>query len=384
MRTYAVQGKQPILDFVSRAIERSGGRVVDHPDPRSAPFTFRVLTAAGEVIELVCYAFLANKYQQAGRPKGEHRFQVKYGSDFHRYHRLHFDEGGRQITLMFGAHLEAGLFIAVDPSMHDPTWFSRSVEVPERQLTEARRTGWHGWERERSAVRRKIELPQQNFQTESILAFKPERFLDYVALERMTQRFDPGERLLLFDKAATGLQASRRGRHPLETLLGLDAGSILDVLGSRNRLLAAVRGYVAEDYLRRRLEETPGLTHVRGIDEDGKPDFSLRYLGREFLVECKNTLRRPSAGGVPLVDFQKTRASKADPCSRYYSPRQFDVLAACLHPVTERWEFTFRATSTMAPHPRCPGRLDSRVGVTGDEWSRDVRAILRRVAGSSR
>ena len=39
----------------------------------------------------------------------------------------------------------------------------------------------------------------------------------------------------------------------------------------------------------------------------------------------------------------RTRASKADPCSRFYSPNDFDVVAACLHAVSERWEFRYVA-----------------------------------------
>lgn len=78
-----------------------------------------------------------------------------------------------------------------------------------------------------------------------------------------------------------------------------------------------------------------------------KPDFSVRYRGSEpILIECKNVLRQTLADGTIKVDFQKTRASKGDPCSRFYKASDFQVLAACLHPCTEKVGLQF------PPHPR--------------------------------
>ena len=78
----------------------------------------------------------------------------------------------------------------------------------------------------------------------------------------------------------------------------------------------------------------------------------------------------------PRVDFQKTRASKTDPCTRYYEQGAFDVLAACLHPVTESWEFQYCCTSKLDPHPTCSNRLSQKVIVAGDIWCGDVRELL--------
>lgn len=331
---------------------------------------------------LICYAFLANEYGQRGRPADEHRFQVKYGSDFTRYHQLHISDDPSVVTLMFGVHLEAGLFIAVDPAMHRITWFSRSVEFKAHDLAEARRNGWHGWERDRSAVRRKQQMPLVNLQTESLIAFTPENFLRYVSFQRVTGGMDTGERLLLADRLFR--QRARRTRgtpHPLETELGLSAHQILDLVGGAFRLKAAVRGSVAEHYLEQHLRKARGVSRVTRIDEDGRPDFEVVYRRRRpVLIECKNTLRRPTAAGAARVDFQKTRASKKDPCSRYYSPDQFEILAACLHPVTERWDFRFCLTAALAPHPTCKGRLSSRVEVAGDIWTPSVVELLEAVA----
>lgn len=116
------------------AIELSGATILKAADPHIAPFEFVVRAPNGERLEIVCYAFTANKYKQRKRPDGEHRFQVKYGSDFKNAHTIYFDPERRRVTLMFGVHHELGVFIAVDPLMHSPTWFSRSVAAKEHLL----------------------------------------------------------------------------------------------------------------------------------------------------------------------------------------------------------------------------------------------------------
>jgi hypothetical protein len=113
------------------------------------------------------------------------------------------------------------------------------------------------------------------------------------------------------------------------------------------------------------LAKIPGVTECKRLEGDGRPDISLRWQGKPpILVECKNTLRQTYADGRPKVDFQRTRAAKADPCSRYYKPADFPVLAACLHPITESWEFRFALTAELPQHKTCPGRIANSVAVS--------------------
>jgi hypothetical protein len=332
---------------------------------------------------LVCYAFTANKYRQGKRPADEHRFQVKYGSEFKRYHELYIDPRRKRVTLMYGVHHERDLFIAVDPAMHNPTWFSMSIEVKEAELDRTAATGWHGWERERAAARRKRLMPLDDLRTEAILAFRPEFFLRYTAFERVATGMDTGERLLLVDRI--GRRIGERSllaaqvRHPLEAQLGLSSQEILDVLGGSFRLLVAVRGSVAEHHLGRQLANIPEILAVRRLDADGQPDFEVMYRKRTFRIECKNVLRRLAAGNRARVDFQKTRAAKGDPCSRYYRREQFDVLAACMHPITERWEYNFAPTTSLPAHRRCPGRISEHILVEGNYWAPVLATVLDRL-----
>ena len=380
MKRYHGLRRHELVRAISSAIESSGAQIVREADPTVAPFEYRIRLRSGELQDLVCYAFTANRYLQGGRPAQEHRFQIKYGSEFDRYHELYMDPSRARLTLMFGYHHELDLIIAVDPSMHNPTRFSSSVEFKSGDLQQALEVGWHGWERERSEARRRQVMPLDDLRTEAVIALRPEHFLRYVAFERAACGIDPGERLLLSDHIARHLDEGHPAlapatSHPLEALLGLSATEILDVVGGAFRLLAAVRGSVAEHHLGEYLRRVKGVTRVRHIDEDGQPDFEVLYRRRPVLIECKNVLRKP-VRGLPRVDFQKTRAAKGNPCSRYYAPSQFDVLAACLHPITERWEFSFCSTLALAPHAKCPGRLSDRVLVGGETWRSDLRELL--------
>jgi hypothetical protein len=167
--------------------------------------------------------------------------------------------------------------------------------------------------------------------------------------------------------------------HALATEFGLGENEVLDLIANARRLKMAVRGWVAEEHLVRALRSVRGVTDCRRIDEDGQPDVALRFEGTPLTIECKNVLRARAADGSPRVDFQRTRASKADPCSRYYAPDDFDVVAACLHAVEERWIFSFACAAELQPHRVCNGKLSSNVRVN-DQWLPDAATVLSRAA----
>jgi hypothetical protein len=196
-----------------------------------------VKTSTGVQRELVCYGFTANRFRRGGEPSDWHRFRIMYGSGFDRCQKLYFDPRGQKTTLLFGVHLEMGLFVAVDPRMHSPTWFPRSVEFETSDLEAARAQRRHGWERERSDARHKVK-PEESLLTETVIAFRPDQFLRYVEFERLASGLDCGERCLLSDQIENGLSHDvpptlASGRHPLEIQLGLPASDILDMAMGR-------------------------------------------------------------------------------------------------------------------------------------------------------
>jgi len=99
LERYRVVRRHAIVERIVVALKRSGADVLESADPRTAPFEFVIRTPTGERLELVCYAFTANKYGQQGRPADEHRFQIKYGSEFDRYHTIYLDQKGQTVTL---------------------------------------------------------------------------------------------------------------------------------------------------------------------------------------------------------------------------------------------------------------------------------------------
>jgi hypothetical protein len=383
---YAVKAaeKQPLIEVLSEGLRAGGAEILVRPLPSRAPFEFEVLMPKGERLRLIAYIFRAKKYhsgERRERPKDEHRFQIKYGSDFTDYHYLELPtpKDKSAVTLFVGVHLEEGVIVGCDPAMHNPTWFSKSVEFKQEQVDLARKHGWHGWERERhEGGRRKEALPLLNYETEAVIAFTPENLVRYIDLERVATGLDPGERLLL---AETPPGAKR---HALELELSLSAPEILDLIEDGFRLKVAIRGGAAQVHLSRFFKEVPGITKVVKIDKDAQPDFELWYRGRRrpVTIECKNVLRSHRFHGLPIVEYQKTRASKSDPhCGRYYTFDHCDILAACLHPITVSWEYRFCASSQLPPHASCPGRVNSRIPVGGKAWTESVELLLDQLTG---
>jgi hypothetical protein len=234
---YRVVRRDAIVERIADAVKTSGAEVLKSANPRTAPFEFVIRTPTGERLELVCYAFAANNYRRSGR-SDRHHFQIRYRSESDRVHQLYFDPRGKKTTLLFGVHLDMGLFVAVDPRMHNPTWFPRSVAFKTRDLDAARAHQWHGWERGRSDARCKVKRPEESLLTETVIAFQPAQFCRYVEFERLASGLDCGERCRLSDRIEAGLSQgealrSAPGRHRLEMQLGLPASDILDMVMGR-------------------------------------------------------------------------------------------------------------------------------------------------------
>ncbi len=381
METYEVKGKGPAVEAITAALKASGAKILSAPDsnPKTAPFLYSVELPSGERVDLVCYAFTANKYEQGERPSDEHRFQVKYGSDFTRYHYLYFDPTGKAVTLFFGIHFDQKIFVAVDPRAHDPTWFSKSIEFKDEHITQIKKHGWFGWERRRvKSGRRKMVLVDngdESFTTAAMLGFKAKHFVRYIELERAAPGLPSSERLAFIEGSSPAKQPSTYNReHALEDTFALPINQILDVIASKRRVMMNVLGSIAEVHLHNYLRSVKGLTRIRQTDRDAPPDFEVTFRRQSYGIECKNLLRRP---GRPKVDFQRTRAPKGDPCGRYYSPASFDVLAACMQPVTGRWNFEFCPTRVLRPHESCKGRISPNIYLDeSDAWTPDVLAAL--------
>ncbi|WP_200863433.1 hypothetical protein [Lutibaculum baratangense] len=334
------------------------------------------------------YAFLANQKVTGGRPEDEHRFQIKYGGDLSGSLDVGIDPTGLITTIMIGIDPDRDLFVAVDPRMNTPAPMSRSVEFKARHVERIKDVGWCAWERVRRPAKSKGRRAYQlddDARIEVVIGAQKQRLLDLIAFEQIAAGLDPGERHLLADQVFAQKCDAPDEALPHDLLKELDVppDALFDLIEGASRLKMAVRGWVAESHLERWLRGLQGVTECQRQDIEGAPDITLRWKGGPpFQIECKNTLRQPYADGMPKVDFQRTRASKGDPCSRYYAPGDFPVLAACLHAVTAKWEFRFALTLELPPHKKCKGRIANMVRVAEPTFTSDPSILFDKCSQS--
>ena len=378
--------KAPLLKFVRDALEARGCQIKHIGPTNRAPF-FIVFDMPGqERLSILVYAFLASSKITRMRPPDEHRFQIKYGGDLSAVIDVAVDPRGVTTTIFVGIDLQRNIFIAVDPSMNNPSPMSRSVEFKTQNVDEVLSHGWHAWERDRheakTTTRRAYEL-LPDIRTEVLIGGKRDRLLDLILLERVAQGLDPGERHLIADKfrELPGKPAVDKVPHELLDELSITPEALFDLINSASRLKMAVRGWVAENHLAEQLNRLKGIEDCVRLQGDGRPDISVRWRNsKPIFIECKNVLRTTYSGGIPKLDFQRTRAAKSDPCSRYYMPSDFQIVAACLHPLTEKWEFRFALTSDLPDHQTCPGRKASNIRVEEKLFSAGIDTLLDRLS----
>lgn len=362
-RVYERVHRQPHYEFLERAVARSGGRVVSSTGPSKAPLFLGVEGPGGERIGICAYVFLANRRETHHRPQDEHRLQIRFGDVNDpawraQAHPVGFDPLGVDVTLVLGAHLEAEVLVGLDPLVYDPLPIGISVFFKDADINQAQRSGWHVWERDNISGARRAN-PRAELGVETVVAFAPERLLDYARFERDAQalRLEPALRFTAAQDAARPGRPT--GLHALEREFSLPAQQILDIIRERPRLGMAVRGGVAERHLHRLLDANPEVLKIDLALQEGPPDFFLRLRSRRqrVSVECKNASPTTYADGTPKVETQKTRTLKSDPRSRLYEPGQFDVVAACLYGPWRRWEFRYKRADGLQRDSTHPDRI---------------------------
>jgi hypothetical protein len=341
--------------FLLNAIECSGGHCVAESGASQAPIFFSVEERDAGLDGLLVYPFSAGHQVIRNRPTDEHRLQIKYGDiteDWRREdHSLGFDPMRVDVTLVVAVHNQADLVIGLDPFAYDPLPMGIQVGFKASEVEAAQRVGWHVWERpNRPGSRRDDPRAVEGFET--MVAFRPDRFLDYVAFERQAQtmHLDPALRFSAAQTAAS-VRASVQV-HDLERAFNLEAHEILEIVAERPRLGMAVRGGVAEHHLGRMLRGDQAVGDAEVGHQEGPPDYFVTLTdGRKLTVECKNASPKPYADGTPKVEVQKTRTSRGDPLSRLYGPDAFDVLAVCMYGPTKSWTFRYKRAADLERHP---------------------------------
>jgi hypothetical protein len=380
-KSYSVSrsDKEPLRTFILEALEMRQCRIVHASEADRAPFYVVFDTPTGERHGVLIYAFFANTKQIKSRPPDEHRFQVKYGGNLRGVLEIAIDPHKLITTLFLGIDIAEGIFVAADPQMNTPAPMSRSIEFKREHVEVIQQNSWTAWERDRRPGKSKDRPTAilEDFRTEILVGGRQERLLDLIALERIAGGLDPGERHLIADKLRDIKSDAASDSHSVLRELEISSEALFDLIDTTGRLKMAVRGWVAEKHLFDALKDVKGVSECKRLVADGEPDISLRWKGgAPLLIECKNTLRTTYADGRPKVDFQRTRASKGDPCSRYYRPGDFPILAACLHAVTEKWEFRFALTADLEPHKECHGRITNMIGVAEPIFSESAEKMF--------
>lgn len=385
-RSYAVSRSQkaPLVEFIRSALDEAGCRLLHEPDPSVAPYRFTFETPAGERMGIVVYAFFANSQLTKNRPSDEHRFQVKYGPDTKTLHHLWQDPYLLYTTLFCGIDPERGFFVGADPVLHSPTRFFISIEYKQHHVADILDRRWHSWERDRRAG--------SDEPVEVLVGGTKESFLRYVRFEREALGEAPGHRQLLAETLIAPAAAWAHAPAPVSPLIPppqtlhaladefqLSEKEVLNLIASARRLKMAVRGWVAEEHLVRQLRTVPGVERCERKDEEGQADVDLTFTGVPLTIECKNVLRQRLANGEARLDFQRTRASKNDPWSRFYSPGDFDMVAACLHAVERSWTFRYVVSAALDRHPKCSAKLTNNVRIDG-RWSANAGVMLTEAA----
>lgn len=378
-RVYDPVRRGHVHGFVDDAVRASGGRVLFSSGPSTAPLFLGLEGADGDRIGVTAYVFRANRVATENRPDDEHRAQIRYGNINSRAwreaaHPLGFDPAGVDLTVVLVADPDAGILIALDPLAYDPLPIGNSIYFKAADMTAARASGWRVWERNTFAGTRKGNVEPG---LETIVAFAPERFIDFLSVERQAQtlRLDHALRFRVAERAADGRPGQQL--HELEQAYGLPARDLLDIIGERNRLAMAVRGGVAEHHLGRALLADPQVATADMGHQEGPPDFWVTLAdGRPATVECKNASPRLYADGTPKVEVQKTRASKGDPASRFYRPDSFDVIAACMYGPTDAWTFRYRRSDRLVAHDKHPGCIAPLQRID-DHWTETLVEALQ-------
>lgn len=391
LRTYSVNpaARRPLVEFMASSLMEAGCKIIHTSPPDKAPFIVAFETPSGERMGIVAYAFLATRTLTKNRPEDERSFQIKYGSKESyaddNSHELWQDPLGMFTTLLVGIDPEGGLCISADPIVHSPTKFFIRLEFKDEHAELVKQRGWHAWER----IKR--NTPPDAPRIETLVGATKERFLDLIRFERASRGLDPGNRLIIAESYDLRLPRSLPSRedqgseimqiakvHPLVQQFALSPDEIFDLIAGARRLKMAVRGWVAEEHLRSTLSIVPGITQCERLDDEGGPDLRVAFRGGPPLtVECKNVARETDRHGNPKVDFQRTRAAKGNPCSRYYEPSEFDIVAACLHAVTSKWDFRYALPGELPPHKTCYGRITNNIRVD-KQWVNNAQDMFRR------
>ncbi len=276
--------KRPLLDFVLSGLSDARCRILKCSRADRAPFRITFEDPSGQRYGILVYGFFANSRPTKNRPPGEHRFQIKYGTKDERTHQIWQDPYQLYTTLMMGIDTERGVFIGIDPVLHEFTKFFISVEFKRGDIEAILDAGWHCWERSRRSG--------DDSPIETIIGGRRESFFDYVRFEQAARGLDQGHRFLLAERLDHFMQRSQTQTaafppkprlpekpHELAAEFEISEEEILNMIEAAPRLKMAVRGWVAEHHLEAALRKPEELNRASRLKRTDAPTSKSSTVG---------------------------------------------------------------------------------------------------------
>jgi hypothetical protein len=168
------------------------------------------------------------------------------------------------------------------------------------------------------------------------------------------------------------------------------------LIESNPSLRGYLQGYLAEYYLTKIIQATPGVSSVEKIPDSDKQkgDFSVDYKGVNITIECKSLLSSslraassPDVVGKVSLKSPGTRSITSPTGGSHLSTHlpkgTFDILAICTYNVTGIWSFYFVQNRFLPEAEDMPGMLSTKINIDLIETpglTEDVSCILEQIS----
>lgn len=143
---------------------------------------------------MLVYPFRITRNTIKNRPDDEVRGQLRYGSEesWKREHPVGRDIASIDVTMILGIDLTAGVLLGLDAKLWDPLPMGISFYAKTTEIEQAQEHGWHVWEKVNRGGGKRTEARSPTH-LETVVAFAPDRLIDYARLERRATalRLDP-------------------------------------------------------------------------------------------------------------------------------------------------------------------------------------------------
>ena len=152
-----------------------------------------------------------------------------------------------------------------------------------------------------------------------------------------------------------------------DLLVGVTLEDIENLATENPSLRGYLQGYVAEMFLKRKLQQMEALSNVVKIrdHDEKKGDFQFQYKGKELTIEVKSL---KTAGvkedllnggwiGTVQVGASDSRTIEDGTSTKCLERGQFDILAISAFAIGHGWDFYFIANKYLPASSTHPDRI---------------------------